>query len=149
MGRQGRRRYGQCAYPDDRARTQSAFPGAALYFPPGIYNFASSVSFAYPPGSTPFSLTLQGAGADVTILNWTAQDGLVFAMSQPSHTVHMRDMSITCTSVGLSTGIRITQSATQLSPQMQNDFSNVTFRGFRRRQLYELLGDHRQYHHAK
>ena len=112
------------------ALAQSAFPGGAIYFPPGIYNFASSVTFTYPPAATPFSLTLQGAGADVTILNWTSTDGLVFNMSAPSHTIHMPDMSITCMSVGTSTGIRITQTAPQLSPQMQNDFSNVTFRGF-------------------
>lgn len=111
------------------ALAQSDFPGGAIYFPPGIYNFASPVTFTYPSGSTPFSLTLRGAGADVSILNWTSTNGLIFNMSKASHTIHVLDLSITCSSVGTSVGVQLTQTATLLNPQLQNDFTGVTFRG--------------------
>lgn len=104
--------------------------GGSIRFPGGVWTFASPVAFTYPTGSTPFSLTLYGSGADVTILNWTSTNGLSFNMSKASHTIHVRDMSITCSSAGTAIGIQLTQTATLLNPQLQNDFTRVTFRGF-------------------
>lgn len=102
-------------------------PGAEIFIPAGSFNFNSLVSFTYP-ASTPFGLTIRGAGADITVLNWPSTSGLSFSMSIPQHTIHMLDMTVASGAAGTGNGIACAQS----SPQGifgQNDFTRLTLRG--------------------
>jgi hypothetical protein len=69
-------------------------PGVSILLPAMTMAFTSAVTFNYPSARI-FSLTLQGAGPDSTILNWPSTNGLVLNMTQDNHSFHIRDMTLT------------------------------------------------------
>jgi hypothetical protein len=100
-----------------------------FYVPPGTYTFLSApTTITYPAGQC--SYTLEGAGADVTILNWpNATNGLSFAFSSSFHGLHVRDLTVSTSQAGGSmTAINVTNSV-QGGSYAQNDFTRVTIRG--------------------
>jgi hypothetical protein len=102
-------------------------PGGIIQMGPGTFNFASAVGFAWPAGQ--FSLTLLGAGADVTVLEWSTSSGFAFTASSPAHSVHVRDLTLaTAAAGGNFTAISCINSV-QGGSFAQNDFTRVTVRG--------------------
>jgi hypothetical protein len=105
----------------------SSQPGVSILLPAIAMTFTSAVTFNYPSARI-FSLTLQGAGPDTTILNWPSTNGLVLNMTQDNHSFHVRDMTLTCGSTNTYTGLTVTQTAN--TAQMPGaDVRRCNFRG--------------------
>jgi len=100
--------------------------GGVIYFPPGKYYFSSAISYTFPT-TDPWSVKIAGAGADVSILQWGATNGLTFNASNPHHTVHVEDLTFCTTAANQGTAITINQSH-QLGAIEQNDVVRCTFR---------------------
>lgn len=102
--------------------------GGQLTLPAGLF-ILSAKTVCNLPGTGISSISIQGAGADITELRWTNADGgLRFNLNSPGHTVHVRDVSITTSAAGGGTGVYISQ-AMSLNEFMQSDIAFVTFRG--------------------
>lgn len=102
--------------------------GGQLTLPAGLF-ILSAKAVCNLPGTGISSISIQGAGADITELRWTNADGgLRFNLNSPGHTVHVRDVSITTSHAGGGTGVYISQ-AMSLNTFMQSDIAFVTFRG--------------------
>jgi hypothetical protein len=100
--------------------------GGGIYFPPGKYCCNSAISFNLPAGS--FSLGLFGAGQDISILFFpSGHGGITINYSNASHSVHVRDMSITTGIADGGTGLIL--NAASIAPQGVSDIYRVTLRG--------------------
>ena len=108
-----------------------------LYVPPGTYTFAGPITYNYPnPASGsqatnfPYSLTIRGAGADVTNLKWPSGNAITLAMSSQQHSIHMAELTMMTGANGTATAITLTNSYAFFGTFVaQSDFTNVTFRG--------------------
>ncbi|MFM0306287.1 glycosyl hydrolase family 28-related protein [Paraburkholderia sp. RL17-383-BIF-A] len=101
--------------------------GGKLVVPAGTFILSQRLTYALPGALS--SITIEGAGADITELRWTnASGGLVFNYTSPGHSSHARDLSITTTQVGGGTGLSLNQTMS-LNTFMQTDIMRVTFRG--------------------
>ena len=100
--------------------------GGVIYFPPGKYFFSSAITYTYPSTDL-FSIRIQGAGADISILQWGATNGVTFNLSTPHHTVHIQDLTFSTTGINQGTAITLNQSY-QLGALEQNDIERCTFR---------------------
>jgi Periplasmic copper-binding protein (NosD) len=103
-----------------------------IYFPPGIYQFNSSISYTMPNALS--SLTFEGAGADVATLNWGAGlNGITLGMPSPKDSVHFSNLTMSSSGVdtGSDTAITLNYTGGQASgfAYSQSDFNNLTFRG--------------------
>lgn len=104
---------------------------ALIVFPPGVFVFNSGISYTFANATG--SVTLIGAGSDVTELRWPGNNiGLTFNYLGAFNSVHIRDMSITTGANNTQTGVVLNQTATSIpnpANSAENDFTNVTFRG--------------------
>ena len=101
-----------------------------VYIPPGTYTFNSTVIYTYPNNTA--SLTLTGAGQDMTILNFPTTAGLQFNFITDQNSLHLRDMTLTTGQAGAATGIYLQQNATGAEFAInlaQSDITSVTLRG--------------------
>jgi hypothetical protein len=100
---------------------------ACVYFPPGTYEFLSQASYTMTAAAQ--SISILGAGADVTQLTWpNASGGILITYYNTSDSVHVRNMTLTTQQAGGGTGLELTTSAC-ISNFAQNDIENVNFRG--------------------
>src|SRR6202000_1892727 len=101
-----------------------------VYFPPGKYKFATNVAYTLP--TTSASITVQGAGSDVSILAWTNGGGLTITSQSQNNSQHIRNLTFTTQGTGVGNGLTL-QSSAASNPQPDNsafsDISGVTFRG--------------------
>ena len=81
---------------------------ACVYFPPGVFTFSSNVTYVLPNGSA--SITLIGAGADVTQLYWPAGGGLTVDYVGTQNSVHLRNLSLTTGSINVGSAVVLTQT---------------------------------------
>jgi hypothetical protein len=115
------------------AASASSAAQACVYFPPGTYYFSASAAYAIT--TSPGSITLRGAGADVTVLTFgnSSTSGILVNYKDKFSSAHVRDMTIAAGSASASRGIDLEQLATSVaSGQGQfalSDITNVTFRG--------------------
>lgn len=101
---------------------------ACVYFPPGTFQFASQLIYTLP--TTGASISVVGAGADVTNLTWpNAAGGVLINYSSPGNSSHFRDFTISTGIAGGGNGINLTQTSC-LNQFAQTDIQRVTFRGF-------------------
>ena len=99
-----------------------------IYFPPGLYIFSSQVVFNLP-GTGIASISIHGAGPDVTELRWTsAAGGIRINYNSPGHSAHFVDMSITTSQVLGGYGIHLFQSSS-LNDFMASNIFRCNFRG--------------------
>lgn len=101
--------------------------GGRIEFKQAKYTFESTVTLTYP-AVKPFSLSLVGSGQSATTLYWPTTDGLVFNLADPSHTIHVRDMSITTGATATRVGINVNQ-VVLLGTCVGSDFKDLTFSG--------------------
>jgi hypothetical protein len=125
---------GSTSRPDNSAAlaaalTASPGDGRCASFPPGRFTFASNFRFVLPSGSA--SVTLTGAGADVTQLYWPAGGGLTFDYVGSENSVHLRDISLTTGAVGVGAAIVLNQTAGDIgtADNALSDLFDVTIRG--------------------
>lgn len=100
------------------------------YFPPGKYKFSSNVAYTLPSGNA--SITIKGAGADLTELTWSGTDGITINYLGPFNSVHVRDMTFTTSGVNAGTALRLNQTiSSYVNPANSaiSDLVGVTFRG--------------------
>jgi hypothetical protein len=126
---------GATSKADNTAALKSAIAAAGsaspcVYVPPGTWNFASAYSYTFANATLSFSLV--GAGADVSLMNWTGTaGGLAFNYLGPNNSVHVRDLSMVTAAAGTATGLTLTQTAVITNPALGalSDVRNVTLRG--------------------
>jgi hypothetical protein len=102
---------------------------ACVYLPAGIYAFASAYTYTIPAGG---SLTLLGAGPDVTYLSWAGNGGTTLNVTGSSASVHIRDMTFLAGTTLTGDAITLNQTTATLSNPANtapSDITNVTCRG--------------------
>lgn len=107
-----------------------------VFFPPGTYNFSSQFVYTIP-GQYPFtsavqtnSITLVGAGVNVTKLNWANGGGMQINYSTHMNCAHIRDLSLHTGSVATGTALKLVQlMTTATSAQAFSDVTNVDIGG--------------------
>ena len=104
-----------------------------VYFPPGVYDFASTISKTLP-ASTLASITIMGAGTGVTELYFpTATSGITISEQSQYNSFHIKDLTITTGTVGATgSAVSISQTGTlgaSNNSTEQSDFTNVNIRG--------------------
>lgn len=108
----------------------SAGGQACVYFPPGIYNFSSASLYTLP--SSVASLTIMGAGAEVTKLVWPSGGGLEIRYVSSTNAVHISGLSFLTGTAGTGTGLYLHQTNASI-PNPANtsltDLTNLVFRG--------------------
>jgi hypothetical protein len=112
------------------ALAASSGEGHCVSFPPGRFTFVSPVTFRLPDGTA--AVTLSGAGADVTELNWPEGGGLSFEFVGQDNSVHVRNLSLTTGTAGAGRALVLRQSANLGGNPADNalsDVSGVTIRG--------------------
>jgi len=125
---------GSPANPDNRAAlaaalNASAGGGACVSFPPGQFTFAGNFKFVMPNGNA--SITLTGAGADVTQLYWPTGGGLTIEYVGADNSVHLRNVSLTTGSTGIGSALVLNQTNGDVdaADNALNDLVDVTIRG--------------------
>jgi hypothetical protein len=125
---------GSPANPDNRAAlvaALNAYPGdgRCVSFPPGQCTFASNVRFVLPSGTA--SITLTGAGADVTQLYWPTGGGLTIDYVGAENSVHLRNMALTTGSAGLGSAVVLNQTNDNVgvADNALSELFDVTIRG--------------------
>jgi hypothetical protein len=125
---------GSTAIHDNRAALSAALKAAAdgrgcVAFPPGQFTFAANFHFVLPNSSA--SITLTGAGADVTQLYWPAGGGLTIDFVGAENSVHLRNITLTTGSEGIGTALALTQTNNNVgvADNALSDLSGVTIRG--------------------
>lgn len=99
-----------------------------VYFPAGTYAFASANSYTIPAGG---SITMMGAGPDVTNLVWASNGGLTLSVTDSFASFHIRDLSFLAGQAGGGGAITLDQVNGSNNPAntAPSDITNVTFRG--------------------
>ena len=100
-----------------------------VFFPVGKYRFTSQV--VYTVASASDSITIEGKGAEKTVLYWPNGNGLKINVNGTTNLVHIRDLSFTTGATNTGSGILINQLASSISfPDVTiSDISNVVLRG--------------------
>ncbi|MBU9624737.1 beta strand repeat-containing protein [Burkholderia multivorans] len=103
---------------------------ACVYFPPGVYAFSSQFVYSLPTSTA--SITIEGAGADVSILKWAAGGGFQVNYSGPGNSAHIRNLSIVTGTTATGNGLVLYQNASSI-PNPANsalsEISGVAIRG--------------------
>lgn len=94
------------------------------FFPAGTYAF--SASYGYTLSGIGSSISLLGAGSDVTVLKWAAGGGLTVNLV-PNTSAHVRDMTLATGSVNVGNALLFSQSPG--GGVAQSDITGVTIRG--------------------
>jgi hypothetical protein len=103
-----------------------------IAFPEGRFRFNSALTYAFTANNQ--SLTITGAGQDVTVLYWPNAVGTALAITKTeiSQTVHLRDFSMTTGTLNVDTAFASTQIKTNAAVIAGgtggNDITRVTFR---------------------
>lgn len=101
-----------------------------MYFPPGVYAFSSQFVYSLPTSTA--SITIEGAGADVSILKWAAGGGFQVNYSGPGNSAHIRNLSIVTGTTATGNGLVLYQNASSI-PNPANsalsEISGVAIRG--------------------
>jgi hypothetical protein len=107
----------------------SSGDGRCVSFPPGRFTFASTFKYVLPSGSA--SITVTGAGADVTQLYWPGGGGLIIDYVGAENSVHFRNLSLTTGSAGGGTALVLDQTVGNLgaADNALSDLFDVTIRG--------------------
>jgi len=114
---------------NDAFSALSSYPaGGTIYFPPGKYYFSAAVYYTTPSSAIPWGVRVLGAGADSSILQWGASDGLTLIASNPQGSLHAEALTFSTTASGGHTGLTF-QSSNPLGVFAQNDIVRCTFRG--------------------
>ncbi|CDY79492.1 Phage tail fiber protein [Caballeronia glathei] len=116
------------AYVATIVANQATHPNnVCIFFPAGTYNFASQAAFGFP--NAPGSITVRGAGADNTVLNWANGGGLSFNYLLASNSVHVDGLTIASGALGVGQGIFLNQSSATFASAALSTITNVTIRG--------------------
>jgi hypothetical protein len=105
-------------------------PGqVCVFFPPGTYRFNTQLTYEMPTDSA--SLTILGAGADVTNLIWPEGGGIEVTFVSQYNSVHIRDLSLLTSAAGAGAALYLNQTASVSNPanSAPSDITNVTCRG--------------------
>lgn len=100
------------------------------YFPPGKYKFSANVAYSFTNANA--SITIKGAGADLTELTWNGTDGITINYAGPFNSAHVRDMTLTTSGVNAGAGLRLKQTIASYGNPANSavsDISGATFRG--------------------
>ena len=100
------------------------------YFPPGKYKFSANVAYSFTNPNA--SITIKGAGADLTELTWSGTDGITINYAGPFNSVHVRDMTLSTSGVNAGSGLKLNQTITSYGNPANSaitDIIGVTFRG--------------------
>jgi hypothetical protein len=103
---------------------------ACVYFPPGKYAFSSQLVYTLP--TTAASVTIMGAGIDITELTWAGGGGFKVNYLGAFNSVHIRDMSITTGTTNTGSAISLIQTAASIPNPAESalsDITNVVMRG--------------------
>lgn len=104
--------------------------GGCIAFGVGVYRFASATTITYP-ATSPYSVTFQGLGQDVTIIeqtgNTSASGMFNLALNHINQTFHFHDMTIATALANNGRGIASVD--TNYETFATSDIRNVTFRG--------------------
>lgn len=100
--------------------------GGRIYFPPGKYLFSSTIDYTF--AGNVFSVTIEGAGMDATVLYWPSTNGIVFTLDQPGQTFHFKNLTFATGAAGTALGLQVSQSS-QLGEVGQNEIIGCSFRG--------------------
>ncbi|PRE20291.1 hypothetical protein C6P78_03595 [Burkholderia multivorans] len=95
-----------------------------MYFPPGTYAFSSQ--FVYSLSSATASITIEGAGPDVSILKWAAGGGLQVNYNGASNSARVRNLSIVTGATGTGNGLVLSQTATSIANPANSAVSEIT-----------------------
>lgn len=101
-----------------------------VYFPPGKYKFSSNVVYSFTNANA--SITMKGAGSDLTELSWSGTDGITINYKGPFNSVHVKDMTFTTSGINAGTGLKLNQTiSSYVNPANSavSDVAGVTFRG--------------------
>jgi hypothetical protein len=104
--------------------------GGHIHIPPGTWAFASQVVYTLQTALS--SLTITGAGADLTNLAWAGGGGIRINYIGQYNSTHIRDLSLLTGANGGGAALTMVQTAaTIINPAngAQSDISNVTVRG--------------------
>ncbi|WP_261505717.1 beta strand repeat-containing protein [Burkholderia multivorans] len=103
---------------------------ACVYFPPGTYAFSGAVTYTMPTNSA--SITIKGAGQDVSKLVWAAGGGMKINFITDANSVHIRDLTFATGTTNTGNAIYLNQTAANTSYStntIPSDISYVTVRG--------------------
>jgi len=101
-----------------------------IYFPPGNYSFSSAITYTLPTSNS--SITIKGAGSDVTNLSWVSNNGLQINYISAYNSAHIKDLSILAGTTNAGSAIGLNQTASSIpNPALTalSDITNVTIRG--------------------
>lgn len=106
-----------------------------IVIPAGTFYFVSPLTYSFPASPVIASITISGAGQDVTQLLFAASvNGMNITLQNQFNTFHIREMTLSTNGQGPTTcyGINIVQSASSIpnpANTPQSDITNVTLRG--------------------
>lgn len=115
---------------DDTAAVQAAITaGGAIYFPPGTYKLSSQITYTMPSGFA--SISIFGAGAEVTKLVWAAGGGMQINHIGQYNSTRVRDLCFQTSSTNVGTGLILYQTVGVANPadSAPSEVSNCIFRG--------------------
>lgn len=98
---------------------------ACVYFPAGTYNFATAPSYTVP--TTPGSITIEGDGAESTVLSFSSSNGVTIGLNSPYQTFHVRDVTFAGGTGSTYNALTVNQSSPE-GAFFQSDITNVSFR---------------------
>ena len=102
---------------------------ACVFFPAGTYEFLENATETLPSGIA--SLTLVGAGQDVTDLVWPSGGGLTLDYTNQNDSVHVKNLSILTGTTNTGNAVSLIQTSSVGDPADSplSTIKNVTIRG--------------------
>jgi hypothetical protein len=102
--------------------------GGSIAFPAGKFKFLSQPTITFP--ASRYSVTITGAGQDVTVLYWpNSSGGLPLSFPSCLDSIHIRDLTFSTGATNGGTAVSMAQTVNNCATYVQNDFFRVTFRG--------------------
>lgn len=101
----------------------------SIIFPPGTFQFNSAQTITLANAAA--SLSIRGAGKDVTVLRFSDAVGLTLNYTSYYNSSQFQNLTFATQGVGTATAITVHQTGTTTSVALEpiTDFTNVTFRG--------------------
>ena len=104
--------------------------GGSIYAPAGSYTFNSQIVYTMP--SSGASVTITGAGPDITTFAWASANGIKINYISPNNGVHIRDLSLLTGSTTAGDALWLNQTQTTITAPgfgASSDITNVSIRG--------------------
>lgn len=98
-----------------------------VFFPPGIYKFASQIGKTFSASHQTF--TIRGSGVDTTMLQWASNGGIGFNYKDCTNNTHISDLTVGAGTTNTGVGITLTNSSSSTQSCSQSTINNVTVRG--------------------